>query len=106
MFMVCVSNDSRTPRRRPSLIGRMPTLGNPLSHQIVLFIIFPPFSHLEWLQGSALFAKNQPRTRNWQETKSCVFSFLLLPQDHQRPRTVTYHSQLTRASEVRCVFVL
>ena len=30
MSMVWTSSDSLTPRRRPSMIGRMPTLGKPL----------------------------------------------------------------------------
>jgi hypothetical protein len=38
MFMVCSSSDSRTPLRRPSITGRMPTLGKPFLLQIVLSI--------------------------------------------------------------------
>ena len=36
--IVWSSSDSRTPRRRPSMIGRMPTLGNPLWVKTVWFI--------------------------------------------------------------------
>jgi hypothetical protein len=37
--IVCSSSDSRTPRRRPSMIGRTPILGK----ELVIVPIFPPF---------------------------------------------------------------
>ena len=40
MFIVWTSSDSRTPRRRPSMIGRMPTLGNWKESQMVRLMVF------------------------------------------------------------------
>jgi hypothetical protein len=45
-FMVCVSSDSRTPPRRPSMAGRMPILGSVLNSgfSMILRVDFMVFS--------------------------------------------------------------
>ena len=39
-FMVCVSSDSRTPPRRPSMVGRMPILGSFLNSGLSIIFTF------------------------------------------------------------------
>jgi hypothetical protein len=47
MAMTCFSSDSRTPLRRPSMVGRMPIFGNGTEREYGIFVMASDWSAFE-----------------------------------------------------------